>query len=77
MKYLISFNEISSYYNLHGDDEADITKVKSDKYHEYKRCDGVLYELSNNGNNEIVDIDSIEYTPENTFYQDQIKRYIE
>ena len=76
MKYLKYF-EISTYHNLHGDDVADITQVKSDKYHTYERCDGVLYELSNNGNNEIVDINSVEHTDENTFYQDQIDRYVE
>ena len=77
MKYLKTFNEKTSYHNLHGDDVADITKVEVDKFHDYERCDGVLYELSNSGENIILDIDQIEATPENTFYQDQIERYIE
>jgi len=77
MKYLKTFNEASAYKNLHDNDEADITEVIPDKNHDYERCDGVLYELSNTGNDEVVDIDLVEYTPENTFYQDQIDRYVE
>ena len=77
MKYLKKYNEISSYKNLHGDDAADITEVTPDKYHQYERCDGVLYELSNTGNNVIVYVSDVQHTEENTFYQDQIDRYVE
>lgn len=76
MKYLKRYNEISSYYKLHSDDEYDITQVKRDKNHDYRYCDGVLYELSGK-DDRIVDIENVENTPENTFYQDQIDRYVE
>jgi len=77
MKYLKKFNESTSYYNLHGDDDYEITKVTRDNGHRYQYCNGVLYELSLNGNDEVVDIGLIEHTEENMFYEDQIERYVE
>ena len=77
MKYLKRFREAVEYFNLHGDDPADIEKVTRDKYHEYDSVDGITYELSLNGDDRIVHISDIEHTPENTFYQDQIERYME
>jgi hypothetical protein len=68
-------NEVSSYHNLHGDDEYNITKVDRDNYHDYEYCDGILYELS--GNDTTVSVDNIEATDENLFYEDQIERYME
>lgn len=68
--------EYTTYYNLHGDDDYDITKVERDSDHDYQYCDGILYELT--GGNEIaVNIDEVEHTDENMFYQDQIERYVE
>ena len=75
MKYLKLYNEISSYLDLHGDG-YEITQVKRDSGHEYKYCDGVLYQLSGR-DDRIVDIDDVEHTDENVFYQDQIERYEE
>jgi len=75
MKYLKTYNEISSYLDLHGDG-YEITQVKRDAGHDYKFCDGVLYQLS--GRKDIVvDIVDVEHTDENVFYQDQIERYEE
>ncbi|NPV13241.1 MAG: hypothetical protein HPY57_15890 [Ignavibacteria bacterium] len=76
MKYLKTYNEVSSYLNLHGDDDYEITQVKRDKNHHYARVDGVLYELSGR-KDIIVDIDSVHYTEGNMFYSDQIERYKE
>ena len=75
MKYLKTFNEKTDYYTLHDGDEYQITKTERDDNHDYKYCDGILYELS--GNDLVVDISEVENTPENTFYPDQIDRYIE
>lgn len=70
--------EKTDYYNLHGDDISDITKTVRDNYHNYTYCDGILYELEGDGSTDIeVNIDLIEHTPENVFYQDQIERYVE
>lgn len=75
MKYLKKFEEVS-YLNLHGDDDYEITQVTRDDVHDYKYCDGVLYQLS--GREEyIAYIEEINHTEENTFYQDQIDRYKE
>jgi hypothetical protein len=69
------FKEVSSYYSP---DESgyNITIVKRDDLHDYKYCDGVLYELSLENNDEIVDIDKVSYTDENLFYDEQIQRYV-
>lgn len=76
MKYLKRYNESVSYLNLHGDDDYEITQVIRDNRHDYKYCDGILYELS--GRNElIVSVDSVTHTEENIFYQDQVERYEE
>lgn len=76
MKYLKRYNEAVSYLNLHGDDDHEITQVIRDNRHDYKYCDGILYELS--GRNElIVSVDSVTHTEENIFYQDQVERYEE
>ncbi len=77
MKYLKSYNEISSYLNLHGNDDYEITQVKRDNSHKYEYCDGVLYELSIKGEDFVVDIDEVEHTEENLFYPDQIEKYVE
>lgn len=68
--------ESADYYNLHGDDDYDITKITRDSGHDYQYCDGILYELSG-GNEDTVSIDSVSHTDENMFYQDQIERYVE
>ena len=75
MKYLKKY-EYASYLNLHGDDNYDIEEVKRDKNHDYEYCDGVLYELSGK-DDRIVYIEEVENTEGNTFYEDQIERYIE
>ena len=74
MKYLKKF-EKTDHFNLNGDDDYDITKTIRDDGHNYQYCDGVLYELS--GNDTIVNIDEVEQTDENMFYQEQIERYIQ
>lgn len=75
MRYLKYFKESTSYLNLHGDDDYEITQVIQDNNHEYKYCDGVMYEIS--GETEMVYIEQVETTPGNTFYEEQIERYIE
>ena len=67
--------EKTDYYNLHGDDEYEITRTVRDSFHDYEYCDGILYELSENDT--IVNVEELEHTPENTFYDDQIERYVE
>jgi len=67
--------EKTDYYSLHDDDEYQIIKTVRDDGHDYQYCDGILYELS--GDDSIVNIDEVEHTDENTFYEDQIERYIE
>jgi hypothetical protein len=76
MKYLDKYNEYASYLKLHDDDDYDIEEVKQDKNHEYKYCDGVLYELSGR-DDRVVDIIDVENTEGNMFYEDQIERYME
>lgn len=76
MKYIKKYNEISSYLNLHGEDDYEITQVKRDKNHKYEYCDNVLYELSGR-DDRIVYIEEVKHTDENMFYQDQIERYKE
>jgi len=75
LNYKQYIKEVSSYHNLRGDDEYEITKVERDDLHKYKYVDGILYELD--GGDIIVSIDEIEHTDENIFYEDQIERYIE
>jgi hypothetical protein len=69
--------EISSYLNLHGDDDYDIEQVEQDDRHEYKYVDGIKYELSIGGDDVVVDVEQVVHTDENMFYEDQIERYIE
>lgn len=75
--YTEFLNETAEYHNLHGDDDHNITIIKRDNKHKYEYCDGVMYELSNSGEDVVAYISEIEHTEENTFYQDQIDRYIE
>jgi len=75
IKNFKEFNEATSYHTLNDGDEYDITKTVADDGHDYEYCDGILYELS--GNDTMVSVDLIEYTEENLFYPDQIKRYIQ
>lgn len=77
MKHLKTFNEATSYLNLHGDDEYEIEEVKQDSSHDYEYCNGVMYELSNGGDDRIVSIGMVEHTPENSFYDEQVERYME
>lgn len=76
MRYLKHFKlfESTSYHNLSGDDEYEITKTTRDNRHDYEYCDGILYELS--GNDTTVNINEIEETEGNLFYRDQVNRYI-
>lgn len=74
MKYIKYFKEATSYHNLNGDDDYEITKTTRDSRHEYQYCDGILYELS--GNDTTVNINDIEETEGNIFYPDQVSRYI-
>jgi hypothetical protein len=69
--------EVSQYIKIHPDDEYEIEGVKEDNNHRYKYVDNVKYELSLNGTDEIVNIDQVESTPENTYYEEQIERYVE
>lgn len=75
MKHIRPFKEATHYHKLSQDDEYEITRTIRDDHHNYQYCDGILYELS--GNDSIVDIDLIEETEGNLFYEDQIERYIE
>jgi hypothetical protein len=77
MKYLKTFKERVEYGKVNPDDEYDIDVVTRDDYHEYEYCDGVMYELSQNGDDRIVYISEVENTPENMFYPDQIERYVQ
>ena len=69
-------NDSTEHYTQDEDDEHTIVRVIQDDYHEYRRCDGVLYELSTSGDDFIVSVDEIEHTEENQFYHDQIERYV-
>lgn len=75
MKYLKSFKESTQYHNLNGDDEYEITQTVRDDTHDYKYLDGILYELS--GNDIVVYVEEVEATEGNSFYEDQIERYIQ
>jgi len=77
MRYIRTFKESAEYFNLHGDDEYEITQLVRDDNHDYQYCDGILYELSHEGNDIVVGIDEVQNTDENMFYDDQIERYIE
>lgn len=77
MKYLKTYNEKVKYGKVNPDDEYDIDVVTRDKIHNYEYCDGVLYELSRNGDDRIVYIEDVENTPENMFYEEQIDRYVQ
>ena len=69
-------NEGVKYYTQDDGDEYDVVKVTPDDYHQYANCDGITYELSSNGGDEIVYVSEIEHTGENMFYGDQVERYI-
>lgn len=73
MKYI---KEYAQYHKQDNEDEYDIVNIVRDDRHEYGYCDGVLYELSLNGDDQVAYINEIEHTNENLFYQDQIDRYI-
>lgn len=51
-----------------------INKIKRNSKGNFKRCDGILYKLGNNTLQ--INIDKIHHTIENTFYHDQIERYV-
>lgn len=70
-------NEGAEYLNLHGDDDYNITAVVRDNFHDYKYCDGVLYELFRNGGDIEVNINDVSETEENIFYENQVQNYIE
>lgn len=76
MKHLKTYEQVN-YGKVNPDDEYNIDIVTRDDNHEYKYCDNVLYELSHSGNDKIVNINYIENTPENMFYNDQIDRYVQ
>jgi len=69
-------NEAVEYYTQDDGDEYQITRVVPDDYHEYKRLDGITYELSTGGGDKVAYVSEIEHTEENQFYDDQVKRYI-
>ena len=57
-------------------DDYTITKIDRKSDGRFRRCDGVLYKLGNEKNTLEINVDKIEHTTENTFYQDQIDRYV-
>jgi hypothetical protein len=75
LKNYNTFNESTSYGKVNDSDEYEITIVTVDDNHDYGTCDGIRYELS--GNDTIVNIEDIEHTEGNQFYQDQVDRYVE
>lgn len=75
MKYLNYFESVE-YGKIDTSDQF-IDIVTRDNRHEYEYCDGVLYELGNNDNDKIVYIKEVENTLENTFYSEQIDRYVQ
>lgn len=56
--------------------EYSINRIKRDNHHKYQYQEGVLYQLSNSGTELTLGVDQIEATPENSFYEDQIERYM-
>lgn len=56
------------------EDEYPIEILEIDDYHKYERCGGVLYQLD--GDYREVSVNSIAETEENTFYQEQIDKYV-
>lgn len=62
----------SSYYSQ---DNNPITKIKQDNYHKYQVVDGIKYELSG-GNEQITNIENVENTEGNSFYDDHIDKYV-
>ena len=68
--------ESVAYHTQNDGDEYQITKVTVDDYHQYERCDGILYELSRDGGDFIAYVEDIEHTEENQFYDDQVERYV-
>lgn len=58
-------------------DGYGINKLKRDNEHEYETLQGVTYRMSYTGKDTIIDIGKIEETLENTFYPNQIKKYID
>ena len=74
-RYSEYLKERSEYYTPNGS-EYDITVVKRDNAHDYKYCDGILYQLSLDNNDIIVNINEIEHTEGNMFYDEQVQQYI-
>ena len=58
-------------------DRYDVYRIKKDNDHKYQYLNGIQYRLGNEGKDEVIEIGEIEATPENTFYEDQIERYME
>lgn len=73
IKQWSKFIESSYYEEIDG---INITKIKRDNQHYYPSLNGIIYEKSDNGNEEIINVDEIEHTEENTFYDNQIKNYV-
>jgi len=67
------FLERAEYSDAYG--EYDIVEVTQDDHHRYERVSGITYEVGV-GEHEILGIDEIEATPENTFYENQIESYV-
>jgi hypothetical protein len=62
----------------YSDDENPITIITPDNHHEYTTLNGVRYELDGGDSVEkAVDINTVQNTEGNTFYQDHIARYKE
>ena len=57
-------------------DDYNITKIHRNSVGIFRRCDGILYKLGNEKNTFEINVDKIQHTTENTFYQDQIERYV-
>jgi len=59
------------------EDNYTISKIDRNSKGKFRRFDGVLYKLGKEKNTFEVSMDKIHHTIENTFYQDQIERYVE
>ncbi len=53
-----------------------LNRIKRDNHHKYQSCDGVMYQLSNTDNDRTIAVNNIEATPENSFFEDMIERYM-
>lgn len=72
-KILKVIRESVDYNSDYGD--YDISEVTQDDHHRYETVAGITYELGS-GENEILSVEEIEATPENTFYENQIEAYV-